>query len=179
MVISCQETKQHSGFHRSLPHTPKTHLMGGEGFNNEISIMLLYWQSYLGWSVNVSNWTCMQCGMKQSDSESLSLFSPNVCTCGDVFSGVCRATSAVVTGRLSRAPSHSGPGAPRKTERGRAAGIGRRPLRQRQVTLHLWPHPVKWTRGKWLFWRVDVSAFSKPLTQGVYRIEGQSKSFRY
>lgn len=76
------------------------------------------------------------------------LFSANVCTRG-VFSGVCAATSAVVTGRLSRAPSQSGPEASTRTEQAWPAGIGLRP-QQRQVKLHRRPHPVKWTKGKWI-----------------------------
>ena len=61
MVTSSQEAKQRS----EVPTYTKAWLMGEEGFNSEIRIMLLYQQSDLRWSVNVPNWTCMTelCGM--------------------------------------------------------------------------------------------------------------------
>lgn len=102
------------------------------------------------------------------------------CDCLCVSSGVCPATSAVVTGRLSKPPSQSRPEAPRRRrERVQTAGIATRPPHRDRVNLRQRPHPVKWTKEKWMWRRVDFSPFSEPQTEGVSRMWCESKSSGY
>lgn len=105
---------------------------------------------------------------------------PHVCS-ALVFlfsSGVCAATSAVGTSRLSRSPSLSGPEAPKRTERAAAAWTAPRLFQRRRVAPRPHPHPAKWTKRKRREKsRVDVSAFSEPLTDEF--TESESKPFGY